>query len=77
MTTDAEIQVIASDIYDAVTGVMTTKYSHIDGRDGWVALVSVSLTMLAMYLDAVEADNKESARDSIINALKQRTSKLH
>lgn len=77
MTTDAEIQTIASDIYDAVREIVTTKYSHVDTREGWVALVSVSLTMLAMYLDAVESADKESARNDIIRALKQRTGDLH
>jgi len=77
MTTDAEIQIIASDIYDAVRGIMTTKYSHLDLRDGWVVLVSVSLSMLAMYLDAVESADRESARKDIIRALKQRTGDLH
>jgi len=75
--TDAEIQIISSEIFAAARDVIVNKYKDIDMRDSWVAVVTAALALLAMYIDAVDPKDKDASREAVIQALKQRIGELH
>jgi hypothetical protein len=75
--TDAEIQNVSAEIFEAARQVIVTKHADIDMREGWVAVVTAGLALIAMYIDAVDPKDKVVARDSVMQALQQRIGELN
>lgn len=75
--TDAEIQTVSAEIFNSAREVIQNKYPDMDKRDGWMAVVTAALALIAMYIDAVEPADRDEARRAVITALTQRIGELH
>jgi len=73
--TDAEIQTVSAEILAAAREVIAVKHD-MDMRDGWTAVVTAGLSLIAMYIDAVEPQDKDMAREAVVQALQQRIGEL-
>jgi len=75
--TDAEIQTVSAEIFAAAREVITVKHEDMDMRDGWAAVVTAALALIAMYIDAIDPKDKDMARGAVVQALQQRIGDLH
>lgn len=69
MKTEAEIQLVSSDIHTAILTVIRELHPDLDEREGWTAIVMTALYLLNGYLDAVSPADREAAAQTLIEAL--------
>jgi len=75
--TDAEIQTVSAEIFAAAREVIAVKYADMDMRDGWTAVVTAALALIATYIDAIDPKDKDMARGAVVQALQQRIGDPH
>lgn len=72
--TEAQLQMVAADLHEAMVGCMKEKHADLSNEDGWTAIIEVSLFNITSYLQAVREDQRDAALGSVIDILKERAS---